>query len=66
VGFDDIEMSEFYVPPLTTIRQDRNLLGRRAAETLMARIVRDAPVAEAGMIPVELVVRGSTGPAPAG
>ena len=66
VGFDDIEMSEFYVPPLTTIRQDRNLLGRRAAETLMARIARDAPVAEAGMIPVELVVRGSTGPAPVG
>jgi hypothetical protein len=27
---------------------------------------RDAPVAEAGMIPVELVLRGSTGPAPAG
>jgi LacI family repressor for deo operon, udp, cdd, tsx, nupC, and nupG len=64
VGFDDIELSEFYIPPLTTIRQDRALLGRRAAELLIARLTRGAPPPETGMIPVELVVRGSTGPAP--
>lgn len=28
IGFDDISISEFYVPSLTTIAQDANLLGR--------------------------------------
>jgi len=61
VGFDDIEMSEFYVPALTTIRQDRNRLGRRAAETLLNRLAH--PGSEAGpepLVPVELVLRDST------
>lgn len=65
VGFDDIEMSEFYVPALTTIRQDRNMLGRRATEALLQRLAR--PNAHHGrepLEPVELVVRDSTGPAP--
>jgi LacI family repressor for deo operon, udp, cdd, tsx, nupC, and nupG len=66
VGFDDIELSEFYIPPLTTIRQDRNRLGRRAAEMLIARLTRGAPAPVTEVIPVELVVRGSTGPAPSG
>jgi LacI family repressor for deo operon, udp, cdd, tsx, nupC, and nupG len=64
VGFDDIEMSEYYVPPLTTIRQDRNRLGQRAAETLMARLGQTGDPVEAGMVPVELVVRESTAPPP--
>lgn len=63
VGFDDIEMSGSYVPSLTTIRQDRHQLGRRAAEVLLDRLTspQQLPQAEAA-IPVELVVRASTGP----
>lgn len=63
VGFDDIEMSEFYVPALTTIRQDRHRLGRRAAEVLLSRLAPDG-AGERGepQIPVELVVRASTAP----
>jgi LacI family repressor for deo operon, udp, cdd, tsx, nupC, and nupG len=61
IGFDDIEMSEFYIPALTTIRQDRHLLGRRAAEVLLTRLRNPgSPVEEEKKIPVELVVRAST------
>jgi len=65
VGFDDIEMSEFYVPALTTIRQDRHKLGRIAAQVLLARLVpgADSPRTEVPL-PVELVVRSSTAPPP--
>jgi LacI family repressor for deo operon, udp, cdd, tsx, nupC, and nupG len=65
VGFDDIEMSGFYVPALTTIRQDRTRLGRRAAEVLLARLA--GPVSEGAvepLVPVNLVVRASTAPPP--
>ena len=63
VGFDDIELSEFYVPALTTIRQDRRALGRKAASLLLdcidpgqaIAIDRQAPV----VVEVELVVRQS-------
>jgi LacI family repressor for deo operon, udp, cdd, tsx, nupC, and nupG len=65
VGFDDIEMSEYYVPSLTTVRQDRQRLGRRAAELLLERMrTPDAEPAREPLVPVELVVRGSTAPPP--
>src|SRR5690606_25394980 len=35
VGFDDITISEHYVPPLTTMRQPREKIGRMATETLV-------------------------------
>ncbi|MGI1661457.1 LacI family DNA-binding transcriptional regulator [Palleronia sp. KMU-117] len=64
VGFDDIEMSRSYVPALTTIRQDRHRLGRRAAEVLLARLKgRPAPEPQP-LIPVDLVLRASTAPPP--
>jgi LacI family repressor for deo operon, udp, cdd, tsx, nupC, and nupG len=63
VGFDDIDMAGSYVPALTTIRQDRELLGRTAAQRLLARLTGTAtgPAVEE-LLPVELVVRGSTAP----
>ncbi|OAN74358.1 LacI family transcriptional regulator [Jannaschia sp. EhC01] len=65
VGFDDIDMSEFYVPALTTIRQDRVRLGRTAAARLLERIEapQNAPQSEV-LLPVDLVVRASTAPPP--
>lgn len=63
VGFDDIEMSEHYVPALTTIRQDRHLMGRRAAEVLLACLSgAERESTPSSPIPVELIVRGSTCP----
>lgn len=65
VGFDGIEMSEYYVPSLTTIWQDRNRLGLRAAALLRERLGSPAMLpgsATVDMIGVELVVRHSTAP----
>ena len=64
VGFDDIDMSDYYVPALTTIRQDRHRLGREAAQALRRRLRPKPPRGEddGDMIPVELVLRDSTAP----
>lgn len=53
VGFDDIEQSAYAIPALTTVRQDRPRLGRRAAELLLGQLVRleGASGAEAGADP---------------
>lgn len=66
VGFDDIELAEFTVPALTTIRQDRQRLGRRAAAVLLEQLsLPEAQHRMEPLIPVDLVVRASSGPAPA-
>ncbi|MGR3804313.1 LacI family DNA-binding transcriptional regulator [Marinibacterium profundimaris] len=69
VGFDDIELSEYYVPALTTIRQFRRTLGARAARLLLDRLTGarpDLPDGDVLMVDVELVVRDSTAPPPSG
>ncbi|MGP6089945.1 LacI family DNA-binding transcriptional regulator [Antarctobacter jejuensis] len=65
VGFDDIEMSAFYVPTLTTIRQDRRSLGLKSAQLLLDQLDNPAtpvPAASAEMTDVELVTRNSSAP----
>ncbi|NRD25153.1 LacI family DNA-binding transcriptional regulator [Frigoribacterium sp. VKM Ac-2836] len=58
VGFDDIPEAEHFVPPLTTVRQDFEALGRRLMTTVEAVLAGDdAPVAA---LDPELVVRRST------
>lgn len=61
VGFDDIQMAELLRPSLTSIRQDKQGLGAAAADALL-RLIAD-PEAEAPVItlPVELIVRESSG-----
>ena len=60
MGFDNIEMSAYCVPALTTIRQHRARLGRRAAEVLLSRM-RGEDVEGITMLDVELQARTSTG-----
>ena len=62
MGFDNIEMSAYCLPALTTIRQHRARLGRRAAEVLLSRM-RGAEVEANTVLGVELLTRASTGPA---
>lgn len=58
VGFDDVAGSAHFSPPLTTVRQEFETLGRRCVQMLMAAI-DDEPV-EPQMIEPHLVVRAST------
>jgi len=63
VGFDDVPAAGD--ASLTTIRQDHHAKGRLSGELLLAAL-RDDGVAPPAPLPHELVVRGSTAPAPAG
>lgn len=62
VGFDDIPLAPYVVPPLTTVRQDVFEWARVCARTLVA-IVEGRAAEPATMPPVDFIVRGSTGPA---
>lgn len=64
VGFDDIEISGYYKPALTTIRQDRRKLGERAAQMLVNLLYGDSAAKDdtVEFVDVELVVRDSTAP----
>ena len=62
VGFDDLPMSRWSAPPLTTVRQPLAEMGRVAAEmlgTLVEGLTLSSPRME---LATELVVRGSTAP----
>jgi DNA-binding LacI/PurR family transcriptional regulator len=62
VGFDDIPEAAYFLPPLTTVRQDFGELGRRALDSLVRLIFdRDAPAPADPVVP-EFVVRSSTAP----
>jgi len=60
VGFDDLEAAALAHPPLTTIRQDRQELGTLAATRAIELIEDPAVTPHATVLPVELVVRGSS------
>jgi LacI family transcriptional regulator, repressor for deo operon, udp, cdd, tsx, nupC, and nupG len=61
VGFDDIELAQRSIPPLTTVHQPRAEIGRRAAMQLVA-LFDGGPGTGMETLPVELAVRGSTTP----
>jgi LacI family transcriptional regulator len=66
VGFDDLSWSEAATVPLTTVRQPREELGRRAVRLLLDEIDRgDAHSHRHELLVPELVIRASTaGPHP--
>ena len=73
IGFDDREFAASLSPPLTTVRQPLAAIGEKAGELLIARILaqggnneESAAVRSQGacLIAPELIVRGTTAPAP--
>ena len=58
VGFDDIPMAEVLNPPLTTIRQERNEIGR-CAYVMLNSLIHHIPISKTLMRPI-LIERGST------
>ncbi len=60
VGFDDIPMAALLNPPLTTIRQPLQDMGRIATTLLLDRIREPEQEKSSVVLPTELVVRGST------
>lgn len=64
MGFDDIDLAAQFIPPLTTVRQDRRLIGETSATMLLERLnAQGAEGAEhASVLPVQLIVRESTAP----
>jgi LacI family transcriptional regulator len=61
VGFDDIQLASLIDPALTTVRQDKVGLGRAAAWALLKQIENPELTSAALTLPVELVVRTSSG-----
>jgi LacI family transcriptional regulator, galactose operon repressor len=64
VGFDDIQLAGLMQPALTTVRQDKAGLGVAAAEALQQMIDDTRTAPPVVTLPVELVVRASTGAPP--
>jgi DNA-binding LacI/PurR family transcriptional regulator len=64
VGFDDAPESAYYIPPLTTVRQDFAELGRRSIDVLVAQITSGVRPQSHIVLSPELIVRSSTRPLP--
>jgi DNA-binding LacI/PurR family transcriptional regulator len=60
VGFDDIPEAAYFLPPLTTVRQDFGELGRRALAILVDMIDGRTPPTTCLRISPHLVARAST------
>jgi DNA-binding LacI/PurR family transcriptional regulator len=65
IGFDDSALMSLTDPPLTTVRQPIELMGRSAVALLISQIGGAPASSEELFFEPELVVRGSTGPAAA-
>ena len=61
VGFDDLAISSVVYPPLTTIRQPKERMGRMATEILL-NILHGSVAQSSRRVQGELIVRESTAP----
>jgi DNA-binding LacI/PurR family transcriptional regulator len=59
VGFDDMTESDSFWPPLTTVRQDFENVGRLAIALMLRELNHDHPD-RSTIVPTELVIREST------
>jgi DNA-binding LacI/PurR family transcriptional regulator len=64
VGFDDVPEAAYFMPPLTTIRQDFAEVGRRSLALLLQRLDQHDVPPERQIVPPRLVARESVAPPP--
>jgi len=60
VGYDDVEGSAYFFPPLTTVAPDFVALGRRCLEQMVAAMAGEPP--QPALVGASLTVRASTAP----
>ena len=60
IGVDDMPLSSYFDPPLTTMRQDMPLIGKEAIRKLMDIIQNNTVEQTVLKLPAQLVVRQST------
>jgi LacI family transcriptional regulator len=60
VGLDDVPLSRFFYPPLTTVRLPAAELGRKAGELLFDLILHQVEPGRQVLLETELVVRASS------
>src|SRR4051812_26364090 len=65
VGFDDIPEAQYFMPPLTTVRQNFAEVGRGSLRLLL-EVMNDGQAPQHLTVAPELVVRRSTAPPPDG
>lgn len=66
IGFDDSALMSFTEPPLTTVRQPIDAMGRAVIDMLLGQISGTMSPGDELLFEPELVLRGSTGPVPVG
>lgn len=59
IGFDDIDRGQYSDPPLSTIHQDKQAIGRGAVERLL-QLMRGEEAISPLVVPTRLIVRAST------
>jgi len=63
VGFDDIPEAEYFTPPLTTVRQEFDEVGRSSLALLLRQLAAGTRPEPSVTVAPRLVLRSSTGPA---
>jgi LacI family transcriptional regulator len=63
-SFDDLPISSYVVPRLTTVRRDNKAIGQALTNLLLERLKNPKRPPQRLELPTELMIRESTGPAP--
>lgn len=61
-GFDDMNVSRYYAPALTTISQPAEKMGQKSAELLLQMIAGEKPTQTEHILPYEFIIRESVVP----
>jgi LacI family transcriptional regulator len=63
VGCDDVAITDLFQPPVSVVRRDNYMMGRTAADLLLARLRDGGPPSDV-VLPTEFVARPSCGAPP--